>query len=240
MRHLTTVLIAILCALGSYAQDGDLLEYQQEIGGGIGLDTYIGDASTGFMQHPGMMGMVFWRRNFNPRMVVKTYISLGHISGNTEGLYFPTDPLSETPEGGQQAATIHFGRNVMDFGAQFEFNFLGYGMGAAFKGLKRWTPYLTAGVGVTIGMGGGADATGGMCIPMGIGFKYKLRPRLNIGFEWTYNFTTTDRLDDSAARTHLNDPYGIESGMFKNKDCYHKMALTLSYDIAPKYRKCNN
>lgn len=240
MSRLTTFLLAIVIALGCYAQDGELLEYQQEIGGGIGLDSYFGDASGGFMKHPGLMGTLFWRRNLNPRMVVKVGTSFGHISGNTEGLYIPIDPSSETPEGGQKAETIYFSRNVLDLGAQFEFNFLGYGMGAGYKGLKRWTPYLTVGVGVCIGMGGGAKAAAGMCIPLGAGFRFKVCPRLNLGFEWTFNFTTCDKLDDPGSVPHLKDPYGIESGMFKNKDGYNKMALTVSYDIAPKYRKCNN
>ena len=34
------------------------------------------------------------------------------------------------------------------------------------------------------------------CIPLGVGFKYNLNPSLNLGFEITYNFTTTDYLDD--------------------------------------------
>jgi len=240
MPRFITFLLAFVIALGCHAQDGELLEYQQEIGGGIGLSSYVGDAAGGFMKHPGLMGTAFWRRNLNPRMVVKAHAAMGHISGDTEGLYIPQDPLSETAEGGQQAVLIHFSRNVLDIGAQFEFNFLGYGMGASYKGLKRWTPYLTLGVGMCIGMGGGAKAAVGMCIPLGAGFRFKLRPRLNLGFEWTFNFTTTDKLDDADYDTRLIDPYGIKSGMFKNKDCYTKMALTLSYDIAPKYRKCNN
>ena len=240
MQRIKTLLLLLGIVLAAHAQDGELLEYQQEIGGGIGLTSYFGDAQGGFMKHPGMMGTVIWRRNFNARMVVRTHIAMGHISGNTEGTYLPTDPLSETPEGGAPAATIHFSRNLMDIGAQFELNFLGYGRGAAYKGLHRWTPYATVGAGVTIGMGGGAKAAGALCIPLGAGFRYKLRHRLNIGLEWTFNFTTSDKLDATGDGTQLNDPYGIESGMFKNKDCYHKLALTLTYDIAPKYRKCNN
>ena len=78
----------------------------------------------------------------------------GHISGNTKGQFIPTDPLSQTPEGGSRTA-VNFSRNLWTAGAQFEFNFLGYGMGAAYKGLSRWTPYLLAGAGMTIGFGGG-------------------------------------------------------------------------------------
>ena len=97
-----------------------------------------------------------------------------------------------------------------------------------------------AGAGVTIGLGGSASATAGLNIPLGLGFRYKLRPRLNIGLEWGVRFTTTDRLDDTTDATKLHDPLGIESGMFKNKDCYQMLFVSLTYDISPKYRKCNN
>lgn len=222
------------------AQTGELLEYQQEIGGGIGLSSYIGDANGSFLKHPGLMGTAIWRRNFNPRMVLKTYAAMGHISGDTKGTYIPTDPLSHTPIGGEQATTISFSRNLIGAGVQFELNFLGYGMGAAYKGLSRWTPYLLAGMGFTIGFGGGGSTTGGLNIPLGVGFRYKLRPRLNLGFEWTINFTSTDKLDDADFSTKLDDPYGIKGDVFKNKDCYTKAFIFVTYDISPKYRKCNN
>ena len=33
-------------------------------------------------------------------------------------------------------------------------------------------------------------------IPLGMGYKYNLNPKMNIGIEAVYNFTTTDYLDD--------------------------------------------
>lgn len=240
MKRLFAILTACLAACTSWAQDGELLEYQQEIGGGVGITSYLGDAGGGFMSHPGVLGTLIWRRNLNQRMVVKTNAAFGRISGNTKGQFVPTDALSHDAEGGAAAATIRFGRNIVDVGAQFEFNFLAYGVGAGYKGLSRWTPYLMAGAGVTIGLGGGTKAAAGLNIPVGLGFRYKLRPRLNIGLEWNVRFTTVDRLDDAPALTKLNDPLGIESGMFKNKDCYQMLYVSLTYDISPKYRKCNN
>ena len=220
------------------AQDEELLEYQQEIGGGVGMTGYFCDA--GNKMFSGVLGTLIWRRNLNQRMVVKTNLGVGRLSGDTKGQFIPVDPHSESAEGGAPAPVLHFGRNLVDLGAQFEFNFLGYGMGAAYKGLYRWTPYLLGGAGFTMALGGGADVAAAMTIPLGVGFRYKLRPRLNVGLEWTVNFTSTDRLDDCAGLTHLDAPYGIKSGMFKNKDCYMKTVLMLTYDISPKYRKCNN
>jgi hypothetical protein len=79
-----------------------------------------------------------------------------------------------------------------------------------------------------------------MNIPVGIGVKYKLKPRVNLGFEWTVRFSTTDKLDATPTGTQLKDPYGIKSGMFKNKDCYSFAMFFITYDMFPKYRKCNN
>ena len=238
--RIATFLLATLAVCTAMAQDADVLEYQQEIGGGVGISSYVGDARGGFLTHPGLSAMVIWRRNLNQRMVIKTNLAWGHISGNTEGVFIPEDPLSKTAEGGTAAQAIHFNRNVVDVGAQFEMNFLGYGMGAAYKGLHRWTPYLLAGVGFCIGFGGGGETTGGLAIPVGAGFRYKLRPRLNLGLEWTVRFSTSDRLDDAGQSPHLADPYGIKGSILKNKDAYQLMLLTLTYDISPKYRKCNN
>ncbi len=240
MHRIATIILVCTFAAALQAQNGELLEYQQEIGGGIGLMSYIGDAGGGIMKSPGVMGTLIWRRNLNPRMVVHTDLGFGKLRGNSQGTFIPEDPLSQTPEGGMPADDISFSRNLVTAGVQFEFNMLGYGMGASYKGLSRWTPYLLAGAGVTLATGGGGEAAGALHIPLGFGFRYKLRQRLNIGLEWSFNFTTTDRFDDTAATTKLDDPYGIKSGMFKNKDCFTRTFLFLTYDISPKYRKCNN
>lgn len=234
------ILIMFLPVALASAQDNGQLEYQQEIGGGIGLSNYVGDASGSWLSNPGLMATAIWRRNFNPRMVLKTNLAMGHIGGNTEGLYFPTDPMSQSAAGGAKARTISFSRNVLDMGAQFELNFLGYGLGPGYKGLHRWTPYMLAGAGITIGFGDGASTAGALNIPIGLGVRYKLKPRLNAGLEWTMRFTTSDKLDDSQAQTKLDAPYGIKSSSFKNKDCYSFLTLSLTYDMSPKYRKCNN
>lgn len=240
MKRLLPLVLVCLSCFAASAQDGELLEYQQEIGGGIGVSSYVGDAGGGFLSHPGLMGTFLWRRNLNARMVIKTNAAVGHISGNTKGQFIPTDPLSRTAEGGMAAPEIHFGREVVDVGAQFELNFLGYGLGAHYKGLSRWTPYLLAGAGVTVGFGGNTSATGGMHLGLGLGFRYKVKPRLNLGLEWSVRFSTTDRLDDAPGQTHLSDPLGIEGDVFKNRDSYQLMFVSLTYDISPKYRKCNN
>ena len=86
-----------------------------------------------------------------------------------------------------------------------------------------------------------ADNVFTLNLPVGIGVKYKIAPRLNLGCELSLRFTFSDRLDVTRETAPiLNDPYGIKSGLFKNKDSYSFLSLFVTYDLSPKYRKCNN
>lgn len=232
MRHL--LMILTLCMPLTLAAED--MEYKMDIGGGVGLSHYWGDANTG----TSFMGAVTCRRIFNPHLALKMSLAVGGVKGDTQGWYIPTDAYTAGTEGGQKLMEYSFSRTVMDFGAQFEVNFLGYGIGAGYKKLSRITPYALIGFGVTIGMGGGAPAKGGINFPIGLGVKYKVKPRLNIGAEWAMHFTTTDGLDITREQRQLNDPYGIESGFMKNKDNYSFLMFFITYDICPKLRKCNN
>ena len=71
-------------------------------------------------------------------------------------------------------------------------------------------------------------------LSLGVGVKYKLAERLNLGLEWAMHFATSDKLDGVA------DPYTVGSvGMFKNKDGYSALSLSLTYSFMPKCRTCN-
>lgn len=233
--------IALVCCLFTVVclRAEEEIEYKMDMGIGTGGCFYIGDANgTPFANLSGM-GAITARRILNARMAVKANLAFGHIHGTTDG-FIPTDAYSLTPEGGIPTK-VKFSRNVLDLGAQFELNFWGFGTGVGYKGNSRITPYILAGLGVTVGMGGHGGACGGMNIPVGLGVKYKLRPRINLGFEWTMRFSSTDKLDATLkGTTQLKDPYGVKSGMFKNKDSYSFAMFFITYDMFPKLRKCNN
>ena len=221
------------------AQEQDELEYRMELGAGVGTCFYLGDVNKTPFSDLSAMGGVVLRRIFNPRMCVKGNVALGHIRGSSGGYFLPNDPNSGTPEGGTPC-TVSFSRNVIDVGAQFEMNFWAYGMSGGYKENSHITPYALAGMGITVGMGGGGSTCGALNLPVGVGVKYKVRPRLNLGLEWTMRFTTSDNLDDTGAGTTLMHPYGVKSVGLKNKDCYSFLMMSVTYDLSPKYRKCNN
>ena len=231
-RHMAGRLVAVFLLLLSVCTvSAQELEYNMELGGMMGGSFYMGDANnTALFKDVAMMGGVLARYNINPRMAVKGDLAMGRIKGATAGL------ANKFPEGENAV----FSRNVFDFGAQFEYNFFAYGTGAGYKGSRRLAPYVQAGVGITYAPKP-ANHVFGMNLPVGIGVKYKLADRLNVGTEWSMRFTTSDRLDvTSATGLQLDDPYGIAGKGLKNKDCYSWLMLYVSYDMFPKYRKCNN
>ena len=181
----------MLFSFAAYAEEE--VEYKMDMGAGLGGCFYMGDANGVPFANLSAMGAITARRIFNPRMALKANLAFGHIHGATDG-FLPIDAYSKTPEGGIPTK-VNFSRNVLDLGAQFELNFWGFGTGVGYKGNSRITPYILAGAGITIGMGGGGGTCAGMNIPFGVGVKYKLKPRVNLGFEWTIRFSTTDKLD---------------------------------------------
>lgn len=237
LKNWAYMLLLSLLPLCAMANDDDL-EYKLEVGGGLGPCFYLGDANKTPFGHMSLMGGVMVRRTFNPRMVLKTNLAAGGVRGNSKGIFIPTDAYTPGAEGGVPTS-VSFKRSVMDLGAQFEFNFWGYGMDTGYKGFSRITPYITLGAGLTMIMGGGGF-NAGMNFPMGVGVKYKARPRVNIGAEWTFRYTTSDKLDWRKSAPQLSEPYNTESTFFKNKDSYSFFWLFITYDMCPKLRRCNN
>lgn len=239
-KHLCArqVLLLLLMAvpLGLAAQDDE--EYRMEIGGGVGPDFYLGDVSSTPFRKPNVAAALLWRRNFNPRMGLKADLAMAHLRGASGNCFIPADAATPGAEGGKPVA-VDFKRAVLDLGVQYELNFFGYGLGQEYMNMRRWTPYVALGVGLTLAVGGGESAAFALNIPVGLGVKYKVRPRLNAGVEWSFRLTTTDELDAGGQAT-LAHPYNIKGQGFKNKDAYSMLLLTLTYDISPKCKTCHN
>lgn len=219
MERFYSLIAALLIAAGAHAQD---LEYAMELGMMAGPNFYMGDANmNGFYKNTTMGAGLMGRYNINPRMALKFDIAYAKIKGDA------TKEKNEYPELPEQEWA--FDNPLVDVGAQYELNFWGYGTGSGYKGHKRLVPYIQMGLGFTY-----CDNALTMNIPIGAGIKYKLKPRWNIGLDWSMRFTMSDKLDG------IEDPYRIKSGFLKNKDSYSMTMFYISYDLCPKYRKCNN
>lgn len=204
-------------------------EYKYEFGAALGPTFYLGDANkTKFFQKPGIGGGIFYRQNINFHWAVKGSLLGGTISGNSadNGYIFPH---------GNQAS---FSRFFVDLGGQIEFNFFPYSDKFSYVNAKPYTPYIFTGVGGTFATGNKLFLN--VNVPIGIGFKYKLRNRLNVGAEFSLRKLFGDDFDvtEKDAEWSLNAPYGIKSNFLKNQDWYSVTMLYITWDFGLRHDPC--
>ena len=212
---LTIVTMAAFTCMGQ--------EYRYEIGPAIGITGYLGDVNTANMyKMPRVAGGGIFRYNLNTRWAIKgnlLYVGLAGDSKNIE---------SQFPHGEQYKFSAH----VIDLGGQVEFNFFHFGEGAKYKNYKRITPYMVAGLGMELSFAGGKTSFGAV-LPLGAGVKYRLKERLNIGFEFTMRKSFSDKVDG------ITDLYGYPHGIAKNTDWYSVAAFTINYEFSKRCVKCH-
>lgn len=189
MRNLLKILLVLATASASFAARAQE-DYRFDIGGGIGMTGYLGDASSNLYASPSWDAEILFRYIYNPRFNFKTNFYVGGLGGDTSKM---DDIL---PDG----ENFKFTTTFYELGEMVEFHFFNYGMGERYRKLKRWTPYITAGLGVTAWKADGkfgAAAT----IPLGIGFKYKPALRWNLGLEFLMKKPSPTASTESISKT---------------------------------------
>lgn len=208
-------------ALPTKAQE----DYRFDMGVGLGMTGYLGDANNSNLWHaPSWDAEVLFRYILNPRFNFKTNFYIGALRGDS------ADMDNVLPDN----QNFKFSTTFYELGEMVEFHFFNYGMGETYRKLKRWTPYITAGAGVTAWSVDGKMGAA-FTIPLGIGFKYKPALRWNIGLEFLMKKTFTDRIDGAS----LADPLGIKSEFMKNTDWYSTLTLTISYEFSKRCAVCH-
>lgn len=219
-------LLALLLATALPASAQSDYEYRMEIGAGVGLVAYEGDFNGNITHGMQPMASAVVRRTFNPYMALRFAAAYGKLKGSSKNVKTYMPEYVDTP--------YEFANSLVDVSATYEYNFWPYGTGHDYRGAQRLTPFIFAGLGATYASGSGNNVFTAN-VPLGLGVKYKVATRLNLGIEWAMHFSMNDNLDG------VKDPYGIQStGMFKNTDCYSMLQLTLTYSLMPKCRTCHN
>ncbi|HXB90825.1 MAG TPA: DUF6089 family protein [Puia sp.] len=203
-------LMVLLAGVRAWAQEQAIVQ-EGEIGISAGAAQYFGDLNPNpRFNTPNLAVSGFFRKNFNNYVALRvaaSYAFLAYsdkLNGYNEFMY---------------RRNLSFNSNIWELSLQGDFNFLQFIPGSY---SHRFTPYITFGMGIfnynpytfyqgqkiylrqlgTEGQGSAAypdrKPYGSMavCFPFGVGFKYALNARMNIGLEVLYRFTTTDYIDD--------------------------------------------
>lgn len=200
-------------SFGQYA-----IHQEGEFGVGLGAGHYFGDLNTrAKFKRPKIAANIFFRKNLSNYIAVRvaaTYARLGY-----------SDIYNNYNEF-MHRRNLSFNSNVWELSLQGDFNFFRFMPG---EPTANFTPYITFGVGAfsydpfaylqdrkvylralgTEGQGSplypdrkpyGSTA---FSIPFGVGIKYAINERINVGFEVLHRFTNTDYLDD-VSKTYVD------------------------------------
>jgi len=202
--------VSIVCSFSASAQYESVV-MEGEIGISAGASHYFGDLNTKAKLNRAKPAIgLFFRKQFN------NYVAL-RLSGHYTQLGY-SDIYNDHNEF-QKRRNLSFNTNVFEIALHGDFNFFKFIPGDPYH---RFTPYVTLGVGVfsydpyafyrgqkvslrelgTEGQGNPAFpdrkpySSMGICLPFGVGAKYALNDRMNIGVEVAHRFTNTDYIDD--------------------------------------------
>lgn len=220
MKKVAACITAVALAATLHAQEES--EYKMELGAFAGMVTYVGDYNSHLLKGMRPWGGLTARFRLNPRMALGLNLGTGQIKGSTDnvGTWYPAEHYT-------------FNHRLTEAALRFEYNFWAYGTGREYRGARRLTPFVAAGLGLAHHSGLNNGLT--MSLPIGAGIRYKIGQRLNLTAEWMMRLTPSDHLDGQS------DAYGIKSsGPFKNSDCYSAFQLGLAYDLWTKCKTCNN
>ncbi len=207
--------IAVVVTALSFAQPAkaqwESIRQEGEIGFTLGAAHYFGDLNTrAALNRPKLAFGAFFRKQFGNYIglrVAAHYAQLGYSDiYNTHNEY-------------QRRRNLSFNSNIFELALQGDFNFFKFVPGDPDH---SFTPYITFGAGIfsydpyaylngqkyflrtlaTEGQGTAAYPdrkpynTMAVSIPFGVGIKYAINDRMNVGFEVAHRFTNTDYLDD--------------------------------------------
>ena len=136
----------MVCALTSTDKALAQEDYRFDIGGGLGMTGYLGDANTSNLRSsPSWDAEILFRYIVNPGWALKTNFYVGGLSRDSSKM------TNVFPSG----ETYNFSTTFYEIGEMAEFNFFNYGMGETYRKLKRISPYIAAGLGLTAWSTGG-------------------------------------------------------------------------------------
>lgn len=186
-----------------------------------GTSYYLGDINPSLQFYsPSVSGGALIRWNLNERYSLRTQINYGRVKGND--LDFSNEY--------QHYRAASFSESMLDFQAVGEYNFFPF----RFDHRKSvFSPYLFLGVGYAFVLESTTQSGSHFTIPFGIGVKYSLLKNVNIGAEWSFRKTFTDRVDGL-----VNPNAGkYESSIF-NKDTYSFAGIFITFGLFGGRKDC--
>lgn len=168
----------------------------------------MGDYNRTFFRPYGFGGGAYLRYNWNAHFSTKAQCTLLDIRR----------PIENT---------------VVNADLQQEFNFFPFGQMNSRLWSRFFTPYIALGLGLNTFQDARSSTLFAFNFPFSLGFKFKIRQRLNLGVEWTLHKLFTDKFDGAS------NPYDYQKrSPWMGKDWFSLCAINFGVDIGEKGRFC--
>ncbi len=209
IKYLIISLLLIICGLTPSkvcAQD----TFFAEMGVGGGGAFSLGDINGILFKNLKPYGSVFFKYKFNGYLELRTQIEGGLVGvSDLEGYKKHSTTLS---------AQVLAEYNFFNFGSK------------TYNEYYSWAaPYIFAGLGVVF-----FEEHAAMAVPMGIGGKFRLSSRVNVGLCWTASKVLHDDFDG------VDDPIGLNKNFWNNRDWYSSAQVWISFNFLKICAPCRN
>lgn len=193
----------------------------------VGGSSYMGDVNPNrLIYKPSLALGVNYRYNYNPVFSMKYAAKYGRLRANDldfANIY-------------QQLRGYSFNHTIFEASALVEYNFFPITMEKT--GRDKFTPYVN--FGVSLAYCNRTIPNFHPSIPFGVGLKYRISRKIELGVEWIFRRTFTDKLDgvpiyyDLIARMYK----GRQMAFVKTRDWYSFYGITLHYCLRKTGFKC--
>lgn len=237
LKNLPHIFIAILFAF--FISSSFLSAQTHEVGLQIGAMNYKGELANIINYKSTQQGWgVFYRANISKAMSLRLNGLFGTIA----------DSDKNSNDNFASQRNHQFRTNLWEISAVAEYNFLNF-RNEGRKKIERkqnFTPYFSFGIGYMqfVPMLNNAPTydTYSIVIPLGVGMKWAVSKRINLGVEFVARNTFTSNLDDlglmtNRTQTQPNNPK-YYTGNPNSNDKYFFTCFTLSYLIRDKGKDC--
>ncbi|HEY8397307.1 MAG TPA: DUF6089 family protein [Flavihumibacter sp.] len=211
MKKLILPVLCVVMLHSAARAQMESITHEGEVGLSLGAAHYFGDLNTSAKVNRAKLAFgVFFRKQFG------NYIAI-RVGGQFAQLGYADKYYSDNEF--QRRRNLSFNSNVWELALQGDFNFFKFVPGS---NDYFFTPYVTIGASIfsydpyaylggkkyflrplgTEGQGTAAYpdrkpySSMAFAIPFGVGVKYALNDKVNLGFEVLHRFTNTDYLDD--------------------------------------------
>lgn len=223
------ILLLAICMLPTGKLYADGGPYLLELGMQGGVHYYMGDAQHMIFLHPRETYGAQFRYKFDRRWALQV-----KGEGSRIAFKYPVAGAGFVPDmSNQRMYTNH----MISLDCVGEFNFFRFGDNYNDRRVKPYTPYIFAGVGMSLYDGDKKYSSVGAYIPFGIGFKWKFANHCGLQLAWQHNMYFADNLENI---DDYNNVEKLNGSNFLNCDQTGQLTFGLVFDFVEAKKVCRS